>query len=920
MISDFYFNISLQIHTVLRTKKLKKSSRLLFLFICFWQMSLNLIALNPIITGDSIVCLGNTLALEVQFIPGASYQWQNEQGENISSVHTLTVPGANFSTAGQYTVTIIHESCPEPNASIQVSIVEPPSTPEISNNGPVCEGQTVLLDGPSMENTTYRWLDPFGAVLATTEDAAIINIQENQAGIYTLEVTQYGCTSPQSFTEVGVISVEAAPILMTDTTVCFADTILITTSNFPDAEYFWEGPNGFASSEAGEIQILNATTENSGIYSLSIAVNGCETPVGEININVFEEVSGTWIEDISVCEGLTAEAGVTLTGSAPFEVFFSEGENGSIAGLVSEMEGSLTLFPMETTEYQLNRVIDSNNCIWEGEEILQVTVNENPEFVDLDDSFCNELNSEYVVHFFIENGLPPYTVQGQSGTVNGDEYFSEYIPSGFQYFVQITDANGCVAGPESGSHSCACETTAGTIDQTPLRFCTNESAVITQEYPPVLDDDDVFYYILHDALLISQGNILAEFNSLFFEFLPGMNAGQSYYVTAVAGTDDGTGKVNFDDLCVDESGTVEVIFYEQPPSPIIFGEDILCPNEFLELTTEPFDGEGIISYLWTTPNSNFTTVSPSLYIEEVNLSNAGDYSVRVDYNGCTSNPSSPFEIFVEVPDENAIAAADETLCGENTGQLMANLPEDATGRWTTNNSSTILSETSSISQVDNLQDGENIFYWTLSTAECLDYSVDSLSLNVIPANTAEDDEFTLAEDQFFVEINPLDNDEKEEDEQLFLQIINAPNLGRLVELDDNWLEFKRPLCFEGELNFSYASCIETEECPMLCDTADVIINVITDPTNSYLFIPDGITANGDGLNDYLVIEGIEKYENNELVIVNQAGQIVHSERPYTNSWNGEYQGKKLPEGTYYYILKTDVTTKEIVKGRVYLFR
>ena len=883
-------------------------------------MNLNLFALNPIISGDTIICVGNTLDLEVQFISGASYEWQNEQGDILSSVHTLTVPNMDFAMAGIYTVSIIHESCPDPNASVQVSVVNPPTAPEVSNNGPICEGQTALLYGPSLENASYRWLDPFGAVLAETEDAAIVNIQENQAGIYTLEVTQYGCTSPQSFTEVGVISVEAAPTLSADTTVCFGDTILISTPNFPDAEYFWEGPNGFTSTDIGAIQILNASNLNAGIYSLIIAANGCETPVAEININVFSEVNGIWAEDISVCEGFPAEAGVILNGSEPFEVFFSEGENGSIAGLVSETEGTLTLFPSQSTEYQLNRVIDANNCAWEGEEILEVTVNDAPDFVNLDDSFCNDTNSEYILYFEIENGLPPYTSQGQSGTVNGNEYFSEYIPSGVQYFIQITDANGCTTDLESGSHSCDCETTAGSIDQTPLNLCTNQIGTINQEFPPVLNDDDVFYYILHDALLISQSNILAEFETQFIEFLPEMNTGQVYYITAVAGTDNGTGRVNFDDLCVDETGAVEVIFHEQPETPIITGDNILCPNDFLDLSSETVEGQGIISYLWMTPNSNFTTSGPSLYIEEVSLANAGSYSLRVDFNGCTSNPSPTFEVFVEVPNENAMTTDNETLCGEYTGQLMANLPEDATGLWTTNSSATITSETTAISQADNLQVGENTFYWTLSTNECPDYSSDSLTLNLVRANVAENDEFTLADDQLFVEINPLENDEQDAEITPFLQITNAPTLGRLVELDDNLLEFKRPLCFEGDVNFSYASCIETEACPLLCDTADVLINVMTDPTNSYLFIPDGITANGDGLNDYLVIEGIEKYEKNELVIVNQSGQIVYSERPYTNSWNGEYQGKKLPEGTYYYILKTDITTKEIIKGRVYLLR
>jgi len=231
-------------------------------------MNLSLSALNPIISGDTIICVGNTLDLEVQFIPGASYEWQNEAGEILSTVHTLTVPSMDFTMIGEYSVEMVHESCPEPNASVMVSVVESPQAPEVSNNGPVCEGQTALLYGPNIENASYRWLDPFGAILAETEDAAIVNIQENQAGIYTLEVTQYGCTSPQSFTEVNVISVQAAPILEADTTVCFGDTIMISTSNFPDAEYFWEGPNGFTSTDVGEIQILNINSANAGVYSL----------------------------------------------------------------------------------------------------------------------------------------------------------------------------------------------------------------------------------------------------------------------------------------------------------------------------------------------------------------------------------------------------------------------------------------------------------------------------------------------------------------------------------------------------------------------------------------------------------------------------------------------------------------------------
>jgi len=75
-----------------------------------------------------------------------------------------------------------------------------------------------------------------------------------------------------------------------------------------------------------------------------------------------------------------------------------------------------------------------------------------------------------------------------------------------------------------------------------------------------------------------------------------------------------------------------------------------------------------------------------------------------------------------------------------------------------------------------------------------------------------------------------------------------------------------------------------------CDTGIVIHNVIT--------------PNGDGINDVMVIEGIEYYPNNDLKIFDKWGDVVtHIER-YNNKWDGrDNNGNPLPSGTYYYLLK-----------------
>jgi gliding motility-associated-like protein len=70
-----------------------------------------------------------------------------------------------------------------------------------------------------------------------------------------------------------------------------------------------------------------------------------------------------------------------------------------------------------------------------------------------------------------------------------------------------------------------------------------------------------------------------------------------------------------------------------------------------------------------------------------------------------------------------------------------------------------------------------------------------------------------------------------------------------------------------------------------------------------LLKPRGISPNGDGKNDYLIIPGILRYQPNHLMIYNRWGNIVFETNNYQNDWAGtDNKGVDLPDGTYYYIL------------------
>ncbi len=71
-----------------------------------------------------------------------------------------------------------------------------------------------------------------------------------------------------------------------------------------------------------------------------------------------------------------------------------------------------------------------------------------------------------------------------------------------------------------------------------------------------------------------------------------------------------------------------------------------------------------------------------------------------------------------------------------------------------------------------------------------------------------------------------------------------------------------------------------------------------------LFIPNVITPNGDGYNDFFVITGIEFFQENHLMIYNRWGKKLIEYHSYQNQWDGRNaDGEAVSEGVYYYLLK-----------------
>lgn len=102
------------------------------------------------------------------------------------------------------------------------------------------------------------------------------------------------------------------------------------------------------------------------------------------------------------------------------------------------------------------------------------------------------------------------------------------------------------------------------------------------------------------------------------------------------------------------------------------------------------------------------------------------------------------------------------------------------------------------------------------------------------------------------------------------------------------------------INTSYSVTIKDNNGCLYNRVADVEVNV-TCATLVY----NGFTPNGDGINEFFVIDHIDHFTNNKVFIYNRWGNTVFETTNYnnlSNAWDGRVKGIVVPNGTYFYVI------------------
>ncbi|HYF68264.1 MAG TPA: HYR domain-containing protein, partial [Ohtaekwangia sp.] len=123
----------------------------------------------------------------------------------------------------------------------------------------------------------------------------------------------------------------------------------------------------------------------------------------------------------------------------------------------------------------------------------------------------------------------------------------------------------------------------------------------------------------------------------------------------------------------------------------------------------------------------------------------------------------------------------------------------------------------------------------------------------------------------------------------------------------------------GETTITYEATDHTGK------TSYCTFNVIVSLPKIDIGISKVITPDGDGINDSWILDNIDKFKNNKVVVFDRWGSVIYTATGYNNDnvvWQGRNRrGDLVPTGTYYYTISVNSSSEHSRKtGFIELIR
>lgn len=626
-------------------------------------------------SGASVILDGGSSNVAQNCIPNAmtSYSWSGPaggiSGPSNTPLLTVTLPG-------EYCLTLTHSrsgvSCEDVACVTVIQDDDVPQTPQLSGPLDPCPNvmttYTVTPVGTPAP-TGYTW-DTGGVPF--TDNGTSIDVTWPSSGPQQVCVTadnDCGSSDPACVT----VNVQNAPTatISGGGSVCPNSTdeveltITLTGAGPWTVGYSLNGGTATNIMVDASPHILTVTAP--GTYTLTTLSNdaGCDGIVnGSAVVDEFPvptaSISGTG----SICAGSTDETclDIVLTGTAPWTVNWAVDGVQQASFVANANPHSLCVGEAQAGTITLVDLVDGNGCDGTVDGSGTVTVNTAPMVSDIS-TMCDPTNTTYTVTFTVSGGdQASWSVTPQNNNLDPTTgiFTSDPIPSGDTYSFTITDDNNCDPITLSNTVLCDCDTDAGSMDGALIEECGDGPVTATHDGMQVLDGNDVLVFVLHSGNGVNIAPpVIGTFDTPTVGFQAPMTYGTTYYLSSVAGDDDGMGGVDLNDPCLDVSQGTPVVFYEIPTATLS-GDPVICEGETAQMTVD-FTGTGpwSLTYDDGTGQQTINGITANPYTLEVTPSaNASVALVSMSDVNCPGTVDGASDIVVNT----AVAAVAVPTC------------------------------------------------------------------------------------------------------------------------------------------------------------------------------------------------------------------------------------------------------------------
>lgn len=422
-------------------------------------------------SGNQTICVGSSTNLTAALTGNAP--WTLTWTDGLTPV---TITGINSSPyvwsvtpSGQTTYSLVSVSglCTGTASGSSVITLTPGPSAVLSGTNTICPNQpaslSVTLTG--IQPWSFTWTDGLTPVTVTGINSSpyIFNLSPVANTTYTLtQVSTIGCSSTNVSGNAAIAIRPAVSASISGTgTICVGQSYQFSVNlngTSPWTVSWSDGTNTFTQANVtSSPYTVSLTPAFSRTYTLVSVSNICGTGTlsGQATVSVIPSVSATMSGSQTICSGNGANLSVTLSGSAPWNLTWTDGVNITPVNGVTSNPYIISVSPTAATTYVVLSV-NANSCTGSafGSSIVQVL----PASGLVMSGSQNVCAGIGVPMNFNLSGNPPWNITFSNGTTNftlsgisSSPYVINLTPAASVTYTPVSVSNACGNGPVSGS-------------------------------------------------------------------------------------------------------------------------------------------------------------------------------------------------------------------------------------------------------------------------------------------------------------------------------------------------------------------------------------------------------------------------------------------------------------------------------------